>query len=79
MRNTKKNTNLINARKKIGLTQEELAKKVGYKGKQAIANLENGHSSPPLEKAFKIAEVLNEDVYFLFGIKAQDSHTKTTA
>ncbi|MGG1291411.1 helix-turn-helix transcriptional regulator [Bacillus smithii] len=71
-----KNTRLINARIKKGLSQEKLALKLGYKGKQAVSNWENGYSNPPLQKALKAAEILEEDVSFLFGNKVQETHTK---
>ena len=70
-----KNINLINARKKKKLTQDELAKMLGYKGKQSVSNWENGHSTPPLAVAMKVAQILEEDVSFLFGSYVQDSHT----
>lgn len=71
-----KNTNLIKARKKKGLTQEQLAKLLGYKGKQSVANWENNHISPPLNTAIRISQILEEEVSFLFGDYVQDSHTK---
>ncbi len=49
---------------------------VGYKGKQAVSNWENGYSTPPLHKALLVAEILEEDVSILFGNKIQESHTK---
>lgn len=71
-----KNDNLIKARKNKGLTQEQLAKKLGYKGKQSVANWENNHISPPLETAIRISQLLEEDISFLFGHKVQGTHTK---
>ncbi|MCM3053700.1 helix-turn-helix transcriptional regulator [Caldifermentibacillus hisashii] len=71
-----KNKNLVNARNKKNLSQEQLAKMLGYKGKQAVCNWENGYSSPPLDKAIKAAEILGADISFLFGQKVQENHTK---
>lgn len=71
-----KNINLINARKKKKLTQDELAKMLGYKGKSSVSNWENGHSTPPLAVAIKVAQILGEDVSFLFGSYVQGSHTE---
>lgn len=70
-----KNYRLVKARKKNQMTQMDLAIKLGYKGKQSIANWENGHSSPPLHMALKTSELLDEDVHFLFGHNVQVSHT----
>lgn len=70
-----KNLNLINSRKEKGLSQENLATMLGYKGKQSVANWENGHISPPLETALKIARLLEQDMFFLFGNLVQESHT----
>ena len=70
-----KNNRLISARKEKGLTQTQLALKLGFKGKQSVANWENGHSTPTLETAFKISEILEKDVEFLFGQRVQVSQT----
>ncbi|BAQ11355.1 hypothetical protein OXB_2884 [Bacillus sp. OxB-1] len=71
-----KNANLIKAREKKKLTQEQLAKILGYKGKQSVANWENGYISPPLETAMRISKILEEDLFFLFENLVQESHTK---
>ena len=71
-----KNNNLIKSREKKKLTQEQLAKKLGYKGKQSVSNWENGYISPPLETALLIARILEEDIFFLFENKVQESHTR---
>lgn len=70
-----KNQRLIEARKQKELNQTQLAIMLGFKGKQSVANWENGHSTPTLSTAIKIANVLNKDVEFLFGTKVQDIHT----
>ncbi|MER2126331.1 helix-turn-helix transcriptional regulator [Solibacillus sp.] len=62
-----KNLNLINARKKKGWTQEDLAKAIKCAGKATISNWETGYSKPRLETAITIARVLDEDVAYLFG------------
>lgn len=48
---------LINARNKKGLTQKELAQKIGTK-QSAIARLESGSINPSLEFLQKIAQVM---------------------
>ncbi|MFD1350200.1 helix-turn-helix transcriptional regulator [Oceanobacillus caeni] len=71
-----KNERLIEARKQKHLNQTQLAHMLGFKGKQSVANWENGHSTPTLTTAIQIAEILEKDVIFLFGHKVQDSQTK---
>ncbi|WP_438310906.1 helix-turn-helix transcriptional regulator [Sporosarcina sp. FA9] len=71
-----KNVNLVKSREKKNLTQEQLAKALGYKGKQSVSNWENGHISPPLETALKISQILEDDIFFLFSNLVQETHTK---
>ncbi|MCY8144344.1 helix-turn-helix transcriptional regulator [Bacillus haynesii] len=72
-----KNYKLIQARKTKGYTQEKLAKKLEYR-KSTISNWENGYSTPKMEDAFKLAEILEKDIKDLFlNQKEQDSHTNT--
>lgn len=71
-----KNERLIEARKQKHLNQTQLAHMLGFKGKQSVANWENGHSTPTLKTALKIADILEKDVSFLFGNKVQVSQTK---
>lgn len=70
-----KNLKLIQARDAKKLTQEQLAKKLGYKGKQSVANWENGYALPPLDTAIQLSKVLEKEVTFLFGDHVQDTHT----
>lgn len=72
-----KNINLISSRERRGYTQEQLARMLGYKGKQSVANWENGYSTPTLEAALKISRILEEDIFFLFDYKVQDYHTSS--
>lgn len=71
-----KNERLIEARKQKELNQTELAHMLGFKGKQSVANWENGHSTPTLKTALKIADILEKEVSYLFGDEVQVSHTK---
>lgn len=68
-----KNIRLIEARKSKKLTQEQLAFKLGYKGRQSVANWENGHAIPPLSVAIEISKILDSDVDYLFGYTVQSS------
>jgi len=52
-------TQIQNARKAIGLTQEQLAEKVGVT-RQTIIALEQGRYNPSLELAFKITRTLGK-------------------
>ncbi len=70
-----KNNNLIQAREAKNLTQAQLATLLGKAGKSAVSNWENGRSTPQMDDAFKISEILEVDVRFLFGNKVQVSHT----
>lgn len=64
-----RNTNLINARKKQGLTQVDLANKLNVT-KSAVSNWESHYAIPPIKRAFKIAEILKEDVNHLFKLNS---------
>lgn len=54
-------------RKELGMTQEELAKKMGYKSKSTINKIENGTNDIPQSKIVKFAEVLNTTIAYLMG------------
>ncbi|MDA2194504.1 helix-turn-helix transcriptional regulator [Bacillus cereus group sp. Bc005] len=56
-----KNIKLIRARKKSKLTQQDLAKRMKVT-KSTISNWENGYSNPNLEKAIRLATILDSDV-----------------
>lgn len=53
-------------RQSKGITQEEMASKLGYKGKSGYCQLENGTVRMPLTQAKKIAEILNINMEELF-------------
>ncbi|KKI92516.1 Cro/Cl family transcriptional regulator [Bacillus sp. SA1-12] len=52
-------------RKKLGMTQEELAKECGVV-RQTINGIENDKYDPTLELAFKLSKILNIKVDELF-------------
>jgi transcriptional regulator with XRE-family HTH domain len=54
-------------RKQVGLTQEELAKKMGYKSKSTINKIELGINDIPQSKIFQFAEVLGTTPAYLMG------------
>lgn len=62
-------------RKKIGLTQEELAKQVGVT-RQTIISIERGNYTPSVSLAFEIARTLKNPVNKIFSLQNQTkSHT----
>ena len=59
--------NILMIRKQLGLTQEELASKMGYKSKSTINKIELGINDIPQSKIVKFAEVLGTTPSFLMG------------
>ncbi|MBE3570193.1 MAG: helix-turn-helix transcriptional regulator [Bacillales bacterium] len=55
----------MNARKELGWTQEELAKKADI-SRAYLANIEAGKYTPSLEVAKKLSEILKKSVDELF-------------
>lgn len=58
-------------RTNLGLTQEELAKKLGLNSKTIIANYESGYSTPNDEIKLKMIEIFNCSLEDLFGVNTQ--------
>lgn len=54
-------------REAIGMTQEELAAKLGYKNKSSIAKIETGTNDIVQSKVVEFARVLNTTVAYLMG------------
>ena len=50
--------NIMARRKLLGMTQEELARKMGYKSKSTINKIESGINDIPQSKIVKFAEAL---------------------
>ena len=59
--------NISIIRKRLGLTQEELANKMGYKSKSTINKIELGINDIPQSKIVKFAEVLGTTPATLMG------------
>lgn len=55
-------------REELGLTQEELAKRLGYKGKSAISRIESAGDGISFKIAEKLAPALETTPEALFGI-----------
>ena len=66
------NKNLVQMRKLHGMTQENLAEKVGV-SRQAVAKWESGESLPDLEKSKLLAEVLNVSLDELANYEPEDN------
>ena len=65
-------------RTKRGITQEELAQKIGVT-KGAIGNYENGVSSPKIELMYKLFDALDCDANYLHQDDMKNSIYKDTA
>lgn len=64
--------NLVQMRKLLSMTQEELAEKVGVT-RQAVAKWESGDSLPDLEKSKLLAEALNVSLDELANHEPEDN------
>lgn len=61
-------------RTELGLTQEELALKLGLKGKSSIANYESDKITPSDEIKLKMCELFHCSMDYLMGKSSQKSH-----
>ena len=64
--------NIMNRRKALGMTQEELAKRMGYKSKSTINKIELGINDIPQSKISSFAEVLGTTPSQLMGWETED-------
>lgn len=67
--------NIADARKRAGLTQEELAFRVGYKTKSAINKIELGVRDLPQKKIAAFAKALGVSPGYLMGWEAMETKT----
>ena len=68
---TKIGTRIMERRQQLGLTQEELAYRMGYKTKSAINKIELGINDVSQSKVVKFAEALNTSIAYLMGWEEQ--------
>ena len=61
-------------REKLHMTQDELAKKIGFSTKRNICNYEKGDRSPDLETLCKIADYLSCTTDYLLGREEAPTH-----
>lgn len=64
-------------RKALGITQEELAQKLGYKNKSTIAKIENGTNDIVQSKVVEFAKALDTTVAALMGWEEDDKEEPT--
>ena len=68
-------TNISIMRKKLGWTQEELAKRMGYKSKSTINKIELGINDIPQSKIVQFAEVLYTTPAQLMGWTEEEKNS----
>ena len=56
-----------NRRSELGMTQEELAQKLGYTGKATVSKIEQSKDKITFEKISQIAEALDTTTEYLLG------------
>lgn len=59
-------------RLELGWSQEDLAKKMGYKDKTSVSKMESSGDNISLKKLSRVSEALNVDVAELLGIYEQE-------
>ncbi len=69
-------TRLLQARKKKGISQDELAKQLNTKG-PAIGRYERDEMKPSIEAAAKMAQILSVSLDWLVGITDEELDTTT--
>ena len=70
--------NISRIRKDLGLTQEDLAKLMGYKSKSTINKIELGINDIPQSKIVQFAQVLGTTPAELMGWKEEDERDSPT-
>ena len=59
-----------NRRSELGMTQEDLAKKLGYTGKAVVSKMEQSGDKITVERLSSIAEALETSTEYLLGYAA---------
>jgi len=68
---------ILNSREILGLSQDELAKKLGYKSRSSINKIEKGENDIPISKVIAFAEALNTTPEYLMGWNDRASITNS--
>lgn len=63
-------------RKELGMTQDELARIMGFDGKSNISLIEHGRIEVSVSKLVILANALNTNVNYLLGIPSEESSVK---
>lgn len=65
-----------NRREELGLTQQQLADRLGYKSKSAINKIELGVNDIAQKRIVDFAKALNTSIEYLLGMDKKDSEKK---
>ena len=71
-------SNISRIRRELGLTQEDLAKLMGYKSKSTINKIELGINDIPQSKIVQFAQVLGTTPAELMGWKEEEESSSPT-
>lgn len=71
-------SNVTTLRKRVGITQEELARRIGL-SRRALSSIEKAAAKPSVDVAIKIAHELNVTVEKLFCISDGEESSKTNS
>jgi transcriptional regulator with XRE-family HTH domain len=71
--------NILYMRKRLGMTQEELATRMGYKSKSTINKIELGINDIPQSKIVRFAEVLGTTPAYLMGWTEDNNNEEKTS
>lgn len=72
MDNKKIGQRIKQVREALGMTQAELARRMGYSARSTINRIENGSQAFPMKKLDKFAQVLDVTPAFLAGFTEKD-------
>lgn len=72
MDNKKIGQRIRQVREALGMTQAELARRMGYSARSTINRIENGSQAFPMKKLDKFAQVLDVTPAFLAGFTEKD-------
>lgn len=67
------NERIKNRRIALDMSQDELANKIGYAGRDSVSRIESGKHSVPQSKLVAIANALNCSVNYLLGIDENEN------
>jgi len=69
--------NILQARKALGWSQEELAQRMGYKSRSSIHKIETDQNDIPQHKIVEFARVLGTTPATLMGLVDEETRAKT--